>query len=87
MDFVKVGDKDGSIILADKDGNRAIFEFLEMAVVDREEFAALLQTNDDSVVLLRFSEGENGKEIYSTIDDDALFDRVASVFEQIFDED
>ncbi|MBQ3519603.1 MAG: DUF1292 domain-containing protein [Clostridia bacterium] len=87
MDFVKVGEKDGNIILADKDGNRAVFEFLEMTVIDQTEYAALLQTDDECLVLLRFAEGANGKEVYSTIDDDALFDRVAAAFEEIFDED
>ncbi len=87
MDFIKVGEKDGNILLADQDGNRAVFEFLEMTVIDQREYAALLQLDDDSVVLLQFTEGENGKEVYSSIDDDELFDRVAAAFEEIFDED
>ncbi len=87
MDFIKVGEKDGNILLADQDGNRAVFEFLEMTVIDQREYAALLQLDDDSVVLLQFTEGANGKEVYSSIDDDELFDRVAAAFEEIFDED
>ncbi|MBE6812007.1 MAG: DUF1292 domain-containing protein [Ruminococcaceae bacterium] len=87
MDFIKVGEKDGNIILADKYGNRAVFEFLEMTVIDQTEYAALLQTDDESIVLLRLTEGTNGKEVYSSIDDDALFERVAATFEEIFDED
>ncbi len=87
MDFIKVGEKDGNILLADQDGNRAVFEFLEMTVIDQREYAALLQLDDDSVVLLQFTEGANGKEVYSSIDDDELFDRVATAFEKIFDEE
>ncbi len=87
MDFVKVGEKDGNSILADKQGNRAVFEFLEMTVIEQAEYAALLQTDDDGIVLLRFTEGANGKEVYSSIDDDELFERVAAAFEEIFNED
>ncbi|MBQ6864983.1 MAG: DUF1292 domain-containing protein [Clostridia bacterium] len=87
MLFTKISDKDGNIILADADGNKAVFEFLEMAVVDGDEFAALLETDTESVVILRLHEMNDGHESYETIDDDALFKKVVQCFEEIFDED
>ena len=87
MDYIKIGERDGSLILSDDCGNSAVFDFLEMAVVDGIEYAALLQLDDESVVLLRFNENNNGHEVYSTIDDDNIFEKVAEIFEMMFDED
>lgn len=87
MDFIKVSDKDGEILLSDAMGNKALFEFLEFLVVDDAEFAALVQIDTDELVVLRFNEDENGREVYSTIDDDDLFEKVSAAFEAIFNED
>lgn len=83
----KVGEKDGLILLADEEGNRAQFDFLEMTVVDGGEYAALLQCDTQDIILLCMSEDAAGKESYATIENDLLFDRVLKAFEEIFEED
>ncbi len=87
MDFIKIADKDGAIMLSDTSGNRALFEFLEFVNIDNTEYAALVQIDTDDLVILSFKENDDGSEVYSTIDDDTVFDKVASVFESIFNED
>lgn len=87
MDFIKIADKDGAIMLSDTSGNRALFEFLEFVNIDNSEYAALVQIDTDDLVILSFKENDDGSEVYSTIDDDIVFDKVASVFESIFNED
>ena len=87
MDFTKCADKDGMLILSDGKGGKAAFDFLEMAVVDGNEYAALLQEGDNEVILLAMNENKNGKEVYSTIEDDDLFEKVTAAFEALFEED
>ncbi len=80
MDYINKG-KNGEIILSDGK-NEAEFEFLEMYVIDGQEYAVLLQTGDDMVTIMKFTEAD-GKtpEIYSEIEDDELFERVYSLYE------
>lgn len=87
MQFIKAGEKDGCVILSDADGNKACFDFLEMAIVDNIEYAALLQIDNDSVILMQFEEKEDGNEIYTVIEDDSVFDKVCAAFAQFFEED
>ena len=85
MELVKIKDKDGLIILSDNNGGTAEFEFIEMSVVDGNEYAVLLQTGDDMVTILRFEENTpDGKERYYTIDDDAIFEKVFNAFKEEF---
>ena len=86
MTYRKTGEKDGLFILTDENGNKAYFDFLEMAVVDGIEYAALLQVDIDECVILQMNES-NGSEEFYLIEDDCVFDKVASVFEEIFSED
>lgn len=80
MDYINKG-KNGEIVLSDGK-NEAEFEFLEMYVIDGQEYAVLLQTGDDMVTIMKFTEAD-GKtpEIYSEIEDDELFERVYSLYE------
>ncbi len=86
MTFIKSGDSDGLIILSDNNNNKALFDFLEMTVVDGVEYAALLEVETDEVVLLAFEESVDGRDKYITIDDD-LFDKVVAAFEPLFADD
>lgn len=87
MTFIKSGDSDGLIILSDNNNNKALFDFLEMTVVDGVEYAALLEVETDEVVLLAFEESVDGRDKYITIDDDVLFDKVVAAFEPLFADD
>ena len=89
MEYVKRGEKDGELLLAAPDGRQAYFTFLELAVVNGREYAALLEQGDDRFTVLRFSEAENGRpERYETVDDPAEFDAACAALEALLsDED
>lgn len=81
MEFLKIKDVDGMMLLADKDGNTAEFEFVEMYARGGSEYAVLLQTGDDMVTILRFEEqGADGRERYYTVEDDDVFNAVYADF-------
>ncbi len=81
MDYVNKG-KNGEIILSDGK-NEAVFDFLEMYVLDDTEYAVLLQEGDDMVTIMKFTEAKGkNPEIYSEIEDDAIFDKLLSMYEE-----
>lgn len=81
MDYINKG-KDGEIILTDG-RNEAEFEFLEMYVLDGQEYAVLLQAGDDMITIMKFTESDGkSPEIYSEIEDDEIFDKILSMYEE-----
>lgn len=81
LEYVNIGKGDGKIILTDgKD--RASFDFIDMYVVEGKEYAVLLEDGDDMVTIMGFSEGDGkNPEKFYTVDDDKIFDRVLSLYE------
>lgn len=81
MEYVNKG-KNGEIILSY--GNEEIHcEFLEMYVVDGEEYAVLLEDGSEEVLLMKFKEGDGkNPESFSEIEDDKLFSKVWELFEK-----
>ena len=81
MDYKNKG-KNGEIILSDGK-NEAEFEFLEMYVLDGQEYAVLLQAGDDMITIMKFTEADGkSPEIYSEIEDDEIFDKILSMYEE-----
>ncbi len=81
MDYINKG-RDGEIILTDGK-NEAVFEFVEMYVLDGEEYAVLLELGEDMVTIMKFSEGKgNAPEIYSEIEDDEIFEKILTMYEE-----
>lgn len=81
MDYVNKG-KNGEVILTDGK-NEAVFEFLEMYVLDSQEYAVLLQEGDDMITIMKFTESDGKKpEIYSEIEDEDVFERLLSMYEE-----
>lgn len=81
MDYVNKG-KNGEVILTDGK-NEAEFEFLEMYVLDSQEYAVLLQEGDDMITIMKFTESDGKKpEIYSEIEDEDVFERLLSMYEE-----
>lgn len=73
--------KNGEVILTDGK-NEAEFEFLEMYVLDGQEYAVLLQVGDDMITIMKFTESDGkNPEIYSEIEDDEIFDTLLSMYE------
>lgn len=84
MDYINKG-KDGEIILTDGK-NEAEFEFLEMYVLDGEEYAVLYEVEEDALTIMKFKEAAGkSPEIYSEIEDDAVFEKILALYEE--DED
>ena len=81
MDYVNKG-KNGEVILTDGK-NEAEFEFLEMYVLDGQEYAVLLQAGDDMITIMKFTESDgNMPEIYSEIEDEEIFEKLLSMYEE-----
>lgn len=81
MDYKNKG-KNGEIILSDGK-NEAEFEFLEMYVLDGQEYAVLLQAGDDMITIMKFTEADSkSPEIYSEIEDDEIFNTLLSMYEE-----
>lgn len=81
MDYINKG-KNGEIILSDGK-NEAEFEFLEMYVLDGQEYAVLLQAGDDMITIMKFTEADSkSPEIYSEIEDDEIFNMLLSMYEE-----
>lgn len=80
MEYINKG-KNGEIILSDGK-NEAMFEFLEMYVLDGEEYAVLLEYGDDCVTLMKFFEADGkNPERYCPIEDDEIFERLLQMYE------
>lgn len=81
MDYVNKG-KNGEVILSDGK-NEAVFDFLEMYVLDGEEYAVLQELGDDMITIMKFTEADGKKpETYSEIEDDEIFETVLSMYEE-----
>ncbi len=81
MDYINKG-KDGEIILTDGK-NEAAFEFVEMYVLDGEEYAVLLEIGEDMITIMKFTEAKGkSPEIYSEIEDDEVFEKILSMYEE-----
>ena len=80
------GKKDDLIRLSDGK-NSAWFEFLEMAVVNGAEYAALLEQGGDDPVILQMCEDGDGNEYFLTVDDDATFAKALAALEAAMEDD
>ncbi len=81
MDYINKG-KDGEIILTDGK-NEGAFEFVEMYVLDGQEYAVLSETGDDMITIMKFTESDGkNPEIYSEIEDDETFEKILAMFEE-----
>lgn len=81
MEYINKG-KNGEIILSDGK-NEAEFEFVEMYVIDSQEYAVLLQEGDDMVTIMKFTESDGiNPEVYSEIDDDEIFEKILAMYEE-----
>lgn len=87
MDFLKTGEKDDMLRLSDGK-NSAWFAILELTALDGREYAALLQQDDDEPLILEVCEPlADGREVFRTVDDDDVFDRVCDALEDALNED
>ena len=80
------------ITLTDEDGKEIDFEVIGDAEIDGVVYyamtpAGVLDNNEGIIeyVLLKLEVGEDGEEMFVTVDDEAEFDKVADYFDNMFD--
>ena len=75
--------------LTDDDGNESEFELLGRHDEDGQSYVALAPVDEEedddeeegSFIILKVMIGEDGEEVFETIEDDDEFDRIADIFE------
>lgn len=79
------------VSVVDDEGNRHEFELVDAIETDEGRYVALLPVyenpaenlNDDGeLIILEVVEEESGEEVLAPIEDDAVFDDIAGIFEE-----
>ena len=80
------------VTLEDEDGNEVDFEFIGECEIEGTVYFAVtpagVQDDNEGIIeftLLKLATDENGDEMYVSVDDEDEFDKVASVFDDLFD--
>ncbi|MBC9785631.1 DUF1292 domain-containing protein [Heliobacillus mobilis] len=82
-------EQENIIVLTDEDGNELEFEELDRVEVDGREYAILLPLDDeeDEAIILRVEYEENGEEVFSHIEDDEEWEKVADFWQEMSEEE
>ena len=84
-DLISEGDDfDGTIVMADEEGNEISFTFLDLLDYQGDSYVLLLPTQEelaDEVVILSVIE-ENGEEFYEAVEDLETIEAVFSLFQE-----
>lgn len=81
------------IILVDEEGKEHEFELIDAIELDEERYAFLApveQSGDfeeDEVIILKVKEDETGEEVLLDIEDDDEWEKVASAWQKLIDEE
>ncbi|MBO5756331.1 MAG: DUF1292 domain-containing protein [Clostridia bacterium] len=78
--------------LTDEDGNEIEFELIGTVEVEGVTYHAMIPADQQGeefyeYVILKTEEDEDGEEMLVTIDDDAEFDKIADIFDDMFSEE
>lgn len=81
------------IELIDEDGEPVPFEYLTTVEYEGKKYIVLIPVDEEEedeeeseVVILEIQEDENGEDVYVSLDDDELLDKVFEEFRRIVDE-
>lgn len=84
---------DNIVVLVDENGENVEFELLDTIEMDGNEYVVLLpieEGNDDGeadeVIILRVEEGEDGEDMFITIDDEEELNEVFEEFQDRMEE-
>ena len=79
-------DDNNVVLFTDDHGNEIEFEFLDLIEYDGDQYAILLPTEEDAdeVLIMRLVPGEDGQEIYVTVEDEAVMNAVFDIFKNKF---
>lgn len=94
-------DGDDVIVLTDDEGKEHEFELIDVLEVDDHEYAVLAPLNggsedseegaedfdEDEAIILRVDTDENGERVFSDIEDDEEWEKVAEAWESSLDEE
>lgn len=84
-DLISEGDDfDGTIVMADEEGNEISFTFLDLLDYEGESYVLLLPTQEElanEVVILRVTE-EDGEEFHEAVEDLETIEAVFSIFQR-----
>jgi putative Holliday junction resolvase len=86
------------IVLTDEDGKEHEFELIEILEIDEREYAVLApldgesdadetadEAGEDEAIILRVETDKNGDRVFSDIEDDAEWEKVAEAWEATLD--
>ena len=81
-------------MLTDEDGNEIEFELIGDVEVDGVVYFAMIPSDQQGeeqgfyeYVILKNETDENGEDMLVTLDDDAEFDKIADIFDDMFSEE
>lgn len=83
------------IVLTDDDGQDHEFELIEILELDEREYAVLApldgesdadEVDEDEAIILRVETDENGERVFSDIEDDEEWEKVAEAWESSLDD-
>lgn len=84
-DLISEGDDfDGTVVMADEEGNEISFTFLDLMEYEGDSYVLLLPTQEElanEVVILRVIE-ENGEEFYEAVEELETIEAVFALFQQ-----
>ena len=89
-------EEDNIVELTDDDGVDSKFEYLATVPYDGDEYVALLVLDEDGnepegddgeVIILKIEQDENGEDIYVSVDDDDVAQKVFEMFIAALDEE
>ena len=80
--------EDGILTFTDEEGNDVQFQILDTLTVDEKQYLVVMPVSEDNedtgVVILEINE-EDGEEVYDTVIDDEVADRVFEEFKKAND--
>ena len=81
-----------TLTLVDDDGNEVEFEILDVIVLeDEKQYLVVTEAGKDTeepeAVILEIKEDENGEEIYDTVTDEKIADKVFNTYISQFDDE
>ena len=89
-------EEDNIVELTDDDGVVSKFEYLATVPYEGDEYVALLVLDEDGneldeedseVIILKIEQDENGEDIYVSVDDDELSQKIFDLFIASLDEE
>ena len=77
------------LVLVDEEGTEHSFDLLDIFEIEDNKYAVLFPLNEDcaedEVVVMKYALDDNGEELFSDIEDDDEYEKVADAFDEYLD--